>query len=745
MRIRAAVFLITLSGLVFEIGLTRIYSATIWYHFAFVAISMALLGWGLGGLAVHLLKKSWPASTEKAAVFTMLYGLAIPMCLWVLVRFPFEFSRLGLYFVAPIVPFFLGGVALSMIFDLNRSGAGSLYFADLLGASIGAVSVTVLLQLVGGEVSLLLAAVAPILASGLLSRRFRIVATVEAAIVLLLAVTNHSTERFHVIPGTIKAMRRQMDDNPGSRVVQSGWNSYSRIDAVEGVSPKFLARLYIDSDAWTSVMPWDGSLDSVHEMRDSYRALPFHFNPGGETLIIGPGGGPDVVAALASGSRKVTAVEMNPLMIQFVRHYGARAGSLYDRPDVEVIQSEGRNFISRTDRKFDTIFLGFVDSWASVASGGLSLSENYLYTTQAFRAYFDHLNDNGVLVILRWDSDIPRLVANSVALLGADGASARIAALLEKRETRDDPPQMLFMLRKRPFTKAEGEQLATWRLGRPLIVPGSPAPEPYTELLNGRKSMAAWEAESPTFIGPVFDDSPFYFAVERPWGMPKPIARRLFEWLLAPNVALLALFAAFGKPKRKPVAPYAASVAYFACLGFGFISVELALLQHLTLLLGHPIFTLAILLFTLLAAGGLGSAVSTFVPPRGACLVIAALGTLEALVLPRIVPWLLPLPIAARIVIAMALVAPLGFVMGMPFPRGLQSTGRGSLPAPPFFWGLNGVMSVIGSVVTVFVALKWGFQAAMLVGCLSYVLAGLASRTALAADSIDSAQRASVL
>ena len=136
---------------------------------------------------------------------------------------------------------------------------------------------------------------------------------------------------------------------------------------------------------------------------------------------------------------------------------------------------------------------------------------------------------------------------------------------------------------------------------------------------------------------------------------------------------------------------------------------------------------------------------STFVPPRGACLVIAALGTLEALVLPRIVPWLLPLPIAARIVIAMALVAPLGFVMGMPFPRGLQSTGRGSLPAPPIFWGLNGVMSVIGSVVTVFVALKWGFQAAMLVGCLSYVLAGLASRTALAADSIDSAQRASVL
>jgi len=745
MLIRVAVFLITLSGLVFEIGLTRIYSATIWYHFAFVAISMALLGWGLGGLAVHLLKRSWPASIEKAALFAMLYGVAIPGCLWVLVQFPFELSRLPLYFITPLVPFFLGGVALSMIFDLNRTGAGSLYFADLLGASIGAVSVTVLLQLVGGEVSLLLAAVAPMLASGLLSRKIRVVAGVAAAIVVLLAVTNGSTGRLHVIPGTIKAMRRDMDGHPGSRIAQSGWNSYSRIDAVEGVASKFLARLYIDSDAWTSIMPWDGRIESVHEMRDSYRALPFHFNPGGQTLIIGPGGGPDVVAALASGSRKVTAVEMNPLMIQFVRHYGAQAGSLYDRPDVEVIQSEGRNFISRTDRKFDTIFLGFVDSWASVASGGLSLSENYLYTTQAFRAYYDHLSDNGVLVILRWDSDVPRLVANSVALLGADGASSRVAALMERRGTHDDPPQMLFMLRKRPFTSVEADQLANWKLARPLIVPGYPAQEPYADLLSGRKSMREWEAESPTLIGPVFDDSPFYFAIERPWGMPEPIARRLFEWLLAPNVVLLAVFAAFGKPKQKPAAPYAASVVYFACLGFGFISVELALLQNLTLLLGHPIFTLAILLFTLLAAGGFGSALSTFVPPRGACLVVAVLGTLEAVLLPRIVPFLLPLPIAARILIAMALVAPLGFVMGMPFPRGLQSTGRGSLPAPAFFWGLNGVMSVIGSVVTVFVALRWGFQSAMLIGCLAYVFAGFASRTALATEALGAPTRASVL
>jgi hypothetical protein len=194
---------------------------------------------------------------------------------------------------------------------------------------------------------------------------------------------------------------------------------------------------------------------------------------------------------------------------------------------------------------------------------------------------------------------------------------------------------------------------------------------------------------------------------------------------------LLALFALFGKPSGEKIAPYASSVVYFACLGFGFIAVELALLQNLTLLIGHPIFTLSVLLFTLLASGGVGSAISRRAPIGAACLAVAVIGAVEAVVLPRIVPLLLPLSLDARIAIAIALIAPLGLVMGMPFPRGLQQTGKGHLPAPAFYWGLNGVMSVIGSVTTVFIALRLGFQVAMFVGCAAYVLAALASRRAL--------------
>ncbi|HYR85198.1 MAG TPA: hypothetical protein VE422_14030 [Terriglobia bacterium] len=726
MALHIAVFLITLSGLVFEIGLTRIYSATIWYHFAFIAVSVALLGWGLGGLVVHVLRRRVTPTMEKAALLTLLYAAAIVLCLWLIVQFPFRIEFLPLYFIAPLLPFVLAGMVLSFIFHMHRETAPTLYFADLLGAALGALAVTFLLEAFGGETMLLLVVVAPLGAAGLLWRRYRIFALAGALVVLVIAFSNERVGLFRVTPGTLKAMRRHMQETPGARVTQTGWNAYSRIDAVEGFPPPNLARLYIDSDAWTNAQQWDGRIDSIRYMRDWYRALPFRLAPGAETLVIGPGGGSDVTVALGSGSRKVTVVEMNPLMLQFVRRYGERAGNLYDRPDVEVIQSEGRNFISRTDRKYGVIFLGFVDTWASVASGGLSLSENYLYTTEAFQAYYDHLTSDGILVIMRWRVDLPRLVSNAVALLGVDEASKRIVALIEKRSTPDDPPQMIFMLRKRPFSEEETAEIMGWTQANPLIVPGRYAEAPYDDLFSRRKTLDQVIAESPRRVDPVFDDSPFYFATERPWGMPHRMQQAL-GGIVMPMLGLLAVFVVAGKPVGKPVGPYAASIVYFASLGAGFIAVELTLLQHLTLLLGHPIFTLSILLFTILGAGGVGSALSARVPTHWACLAVAGLGTIAAFALPRFIPALLPLALGVRVAIAVTLIAPFGLMIGMPFPKGLCQTGQGSLPAPPFYWGLNGIMSVIGSIGTVVAALVFGFQFAMLAGSACYVLAAVAS------------------
>lgn len=724
--LQTGVFLVTFSGLVFEIGLTRIFSATIWYHFAFVAISVALLGWGLAGFALHALRRRLTPSLHAAGVMALSYAACIPLSLWLIVRNPFHPERLPLYFAVSALPFFLAGLTLAIIFNAHRALAPRLYLADLLGASTGAAAVAVLLAWLGGEGTVIAAALAPTAAAALLSRRLRIPALAALLLVAAALGAQLSSGVFGIRSAPRKGMYQHMAAYPGSHVALTGWNAYSRIDAVAGY-PDSLARLYIDSDAWTNIQRWDGRTESLAPMRQWYRALPFRLVRAPHTLVIGPGGGSDVLVALASGSTDVTAVELNPLVLKFVRHFGGAAGNLYDHAQVRTVLSEGRNFLSRADARYDVIFLGFVDSWAAVASGGLSLSENYLYTTEAFKAYYDHLADDGVLVIMRWADDVPRLVTNSIALLGPAEAASRVAVVMEKRGTPADPPQMIFMLRRRPFTAEEARAIAEqWTQGRPLIVPGRPPEPPYGALLAGGSDLEQYAKDTGRRVDAVTDDRPFFFARYMPFGLPRSMMLALLA-VLAP-VALLALvFVVIGRPRGGDSGgAYPASVVYFASLGAGFIALELALLQHLTLLLGHPIFTLSVILFTLLASGGVGAGLSGRVALTPVCFAIAGLGVVYALGLPRLVPALLPLPLAARVVVAVLLVAPLGLAMGMPFPRGLKQVGCGSLPAPAFYWGLNGILSVMGSILTVVVAVNLGFQVVMLAGSACYVGAALA-------------------
>jgi hypothetical protein len=281
------------------------------------------------------------------------------------------------------------------------------------------------------------------------------------------------------------------------------------------------------------------------------------------------------------------------------------------------------------------------------------------------------------------------------------------------------------MMRARPFSEAELDAVMSWPEAQPVVVPGRRYEPPYDELLLGRKTMAQYEAAAPLLVGPVNDDRPFYFAMYKPFGMPPAMARAVMR-LVVPIALLCLLLALLGKPRGAAAGPYAASLVYFAALGLGFITVELSLLQHLTLLLGHPIFTLSILLFTLLAAGGVGSNFSARFDARRMCLVVAVLGVVYAFALPQLVPALLPLGLVVRIALAVLMIAPLGFAMGIPFPNGLARVGRGGLPEAPFYWGLNGVLSVIGSVGTMALAVAFGFRSAMIVGALAYVVAALA-------------------
>ena len=432
-------------------------------------------------------------------------------------------------------------------------------------------------------------------------------------LVLVAVGVNERTGLFKIRSAPTKGLYRHMAATPGSKIALTGWNAYSRIDAVTGFESPYLARLYIDSDAWTNILEWDGDVASVSGMRDEYRALPFRLvPPRPQTLVIGPGGGSDVLFALAAGSEKVTAVEMNPLMLRFVRSFGGRAGNLYDHPQVEAVLSEGRTFVRRTDRSFDVILMGFVDSWAAVASGGLSLSENHLYTVEAFRDYLDHLTPDGQLLILRWDVDVPRLVSNAVALLGVEEAGqARGRSPGDARGRPRGPAADDLHAQEEALDRGrDGPDGRVARRASPSSSPGRHVDEPYASLFSGRTSFAEYVAQAKTRVDPVFDDRPFFFARAEAVGPAGSHEAGLPAGSSLPVLVLCALFLAFGKPKGERRGPLRRLGRLLREPRVGFIAVELALLQHLTLLLGHPIFTLSILLFTLLAFGGLGSMAS---------------------------------------------------------------------------------------------------------------------------------------
>jgi len=269
MSLYLGIFLVTLSGLMFEIGLTRIFSATIWYHFAFVAISVALLGWGLGGFALHLARGGSPSrAIAPRSSPSLRLSIRSPLAdgaRAVPSRPPFLLFR-GLASPVPA-----RGMALSMLFAIERHNAGRLYFADLLGASLGALSVTFLLSWLGGENAVLLVAIGPLLASAAFSRRFRLPAGTAIVAVLVALGVNERTSLFKIRSAPTKGLYRHMAASPGSRIALTGWNAYSRIDAVTGIDPEQLARLYIDSDAWTNVLPWDGDVESLGKLREWYR------------------------------------------------------------------------------------------------------------------------------------------------------------------------------------------------------------------------------------------------------------------------------------------------------------------------------------------------------------------------------------------------------------------------------------------------------------------------------------------
>nr|MDQ4050936.1 hypothetical protein [Thermoproteota archaeon] len=733
----AGIFLIALSGLVLEVSITRIFSAAIWYHFAFVAVSVALVGLGASGLVVqHRVTKLKGKWAENLTVYSA-WGITIliPITLFIMHALASQVIYLPLYMVLFSVPFFLVGIIISAAFNAFASVAGRLYAADLIGASVGALLVVLFLVLTGGEGSTLIVGLIAAISATLFSRitkntKKTIASIMFVAFAVSLIFLNHATQIFAIPtdPTAQKDLPIYLREHPESKIVKTEWNSFSRIDVVEGGggSEGLVAKIFIDGGAGTNIISWDGNTNSRQELSTWMQYLPFKMMQDPKVLVMGSGGGRDVVASLVSGSKDVTSVEINPIIYETVKSYGDRAGNVYSHQHVRSYVDEGRSFITRSSEKYDIIYIPFVDTWASVSSGGLSVSENFLYTLEGFQQYYDHLTERGKIVTVRWLIDAPRFISTYAKLLEQNGIPQdqlhRHLIMVTSDSYTQDPSVTMVIFSKSPFTNDEisflSQAFAQYDY-KPILIPGQVMREPYISLLSGGITLDQFYDQFSTKVYPVTDDNPYFLSFEKP--LPPAVEILLYASVGIVGIFLLVPFAwmrrrsATAGPReeegqistKRSEIGIATVIPYFAALGVGFILIELALLQKLILLMGNPTMTFALLLFTILLSGGGGSLLSSRIARnnmRNLVFVIggiAGLGMLYVFFLPSMIYSALAEPIEIKAAVSISILAPIGFLMGMPLPTGMRLLKVHRPDFIPWMWAINGAFSVLGAVLAI--------------------------------------------
>ncbi len=712
----AGVALSSFAALLLELTLTRLFSVILFYHFAFLAISIALLGLGAGGVFAHIRKPSLSRFELRklAAALCIVNAIVIPIALEIVLHIPVSVQltrqnllRLTAIYLYSAIPFFVTGIEMSVIFGRRSAHISRLYSADLAGGAMACLGIVPLLNWIGGPNAILFsaastAAAAVILSPGARFRRWA--AGLSAALVLLIAL-NHSGGLFDIVYA--KGAFRDK-----AKVEFARWNAISRVEVDRIGDAKAIV---IDADANTYIMnadvaKWRGSLWEKNLMA-APPAIANVLRPRGRYAIIGPGGGVDVLRAVANGSPSVTGIEINPIIANTIMRdrYADYAYHLYDRPDVHMHVTDGRSFIRNSKQEYDVVQMTLVDTWASTAAGAFALSENNLYTVEAFQEYFDHLKPDGMIAITRWEFQQPRealrVVSVAMEALHRLGVKkpARNFIVVSQGSLDEDGIPVVVLAKKSAFTQEEEASvkayLAKEKILVPQYIPSDPADNQFSQLIamNDPYAFARGYAYN---VAPVTDNAPFFFFTLKPSQVLHSQAfRGGIDWkvnlgvavlLMVLAMSLVAVFAFLivplaigGERNHAPVLP----LFYFVAIGLGYIIVEITFIQRFVLFLGHPTYALTVVVFLLLLSSGAGSMFSKrWLRDSARLWMPLSMIVLVLLFYVGILPWLLDflvgLPFPAKLLVSAALLVPLGFIMGTPFPTGLRMLARFSKHAP---------------------------------------------------------------
>jgi hypothetical protein len=795
------IFLVALATLMYEILLTRIFSVTMLYHFAFVALSVAMFGLTAGALIVYLTPNLFPPGrlSQRVAIAATAFPLAMVLSFLVEVRIPFRpdwslaaVSAIALTYVIIAVPFVVSGVTICLVLTRYSSRSVSrLYAADLAGAALGCVLLISVLDWSDGPTAVLwvamlasLGAVAFAIDAG--SRSIGRVA-VAVALLLIVAAAGH-TSLVRRGRGVVRLVySKGIAETPP---IYEKWNSYSRVRVTGdperegpaqgwGLSPRVplsrLRQLHLDIDVWagTVMTHFDGDLRTVEHLKYDVTNIAYYLRPEPDALVIGAGGGRDVLSALAFGARSVTAVEINKDIIATVNgRFGAFTGHLNRHPGVRFVNDEARSFVARSADRFGTIQISLIDTWAATAAGAFVLGENSLYTVEAWTTFLRHLSDDGMLTVSRWyfrerPAEMYRTTSIAVAALTAIGVTdprRHIAIVRNMSPANAWPPDTpdgvgTILVSRRPFTEGELDILERETARLAFDVPFSPRrvhDETFRRLTN-TDGLVAFLDDYPVNIAPSTDNSPFFFNMLRLRDIGRPslldfgnlshnmkaVATLGILFVTVTVLTVICILLPLWLTRdRVQLAGAGPLFLFFIAIGLGFMLIETSQMQRLIIALGHPTYGLSVVLFALLLSSGVGSFLTSGVPDvgdgsagRGRLVALVMVLGAFGLITPTVARWSEPMTTPVRIVAAVLLLCPAGLMMGMAFPLGMKVASARARELTPWLWGLNGAASVLASVLGVVIALAWSISAAFWSGWLCYLMALLAFMRAAPAES----------
>ena len=785
--------LLSAAALGYEILLIRLFSIIQWHHFAYMIISLALLGYGASGTFLSFTQQRLLQHYPRTLMLNLaLFAVSVLPCFLLAQHIQFnpeamlwnwrETLRLVAIYLLLAVPFFFAANSIAITLSRYRSVISRIYAADLLGAGIGSLAVLLLLYTVPPlpGLSILTAVAATCLVVAAVELHLPGRNWISAAAILLMASSVWFGNTLQLELSPYKALSQELRVD-GARVVNQRYSPLGLLHVVEnpvipqryapGMSlnaaagPPRQLSLYSDGNSLGAITRDTGESLPLQFLDQLTSALPYHVQHPDSVLIIGAGGGMSVLQAEYHQAREVHAVELNPQIIELLLDdYAAFSNDLYRRPGVHVHIGEARGFVSKQDTRYALIQLSLQDAGGASSTGLYALSENYLYTTEAFKAYLEHLQPGGYLAITQWIKLPPRstlkLFATAIDALQASGVEQpgrqlmlirgwQTSTLLIKNTvfTSDEIQAMQQFCRSRAFDVAWYPGMSVTESNRYNLLK-----EPYfyqaSQALLGPDRQSFLDSYKFN-VNPATDDRPFFYTFFK-WstlmeilrlrgqgglplletGYPVIVATLLQAIVLSLVLVLLPLLLV-----KKQASPGTSGtvlrvrvVAYFAAIGVAFLFIEIAFIQKFMRFLYHPVFTAAVVLASFLVFAGLGSAWSRRYSLcdrqrngiRRAATGIILTGFVYLFLLDPLFNWLSAWPVVARVVVSSLLIAPLAFFMGSPFPLALSSLGKQASSLIPLAWGVNGCASVLSAVLATLLAIHFGFFTVIVLALILY-------------------------